>query len=244
MPFLRFTRDRRGYETTALLQSSRRQGRGGSRILYWFRGPVDVKVGRSPIDEEAIRLIEEHHPNVSFDWPKILGGHEEEREETRPARRPGQRERPSGSRRGRRPEAPGRPEAAPRPQAASDETEEQVPPDQVASEQDAEPAPTEPQPRATAAHEAFSPENLARLSARYAAVRARIDEEIEDAAQAERLREIAEALNPDCWVTPEDVRVALERYEQVYRELREALGPRRKRRAPPTSSGPAGPDAD
>ncbi len=82
----------------------------------------------------------------------------------------------------------------------------------------------------TAAEEAFSPEELTRLRARHAALVARIDEEISDQARAEQLRETAEALSPDTWVTPEDVAQALERYEQKYRELRDALGPRPRRR--------------
>jgi hypothetical protein len=31
-----------------------------------------VRVGRAAIDEEAIRLIEEHNPEVHFDWARIL----------------------------------------------------------------------------------------------------------------------------------------------------------------------------
>lgn len=83
----------------------------------------------------------------------------------------------------------------------------------------------------TAAEEAFSVEDLTRLRGRHAALLARIDEEVPDPARAEQLRQTAEALDPDTWVTSEDVKLALERYEQRYRELREALGPRRRRRA-------------
>ena len=72
MPFLRFARDRRGYETTVLMHAFREHDRAQPRILYWFRSPIDAKVGRRAIDEEAIRLIEEHHPDVSFDWARIL----------------------------------------------------------------------------------------------------------------------------------------------------------------------------
>ena len=50
----------------------RRQGRARQRILYWFRTPPGVKVGRPALDEEAIRWIEEHNPDIEFDWPKIL----------------------------------------------------------------------------------------------------------------------------------------------------------------------------
>lgn len=67
---MRFDRDRRGYETTALVQPA---GRGrGKRLLYWFRTPPGVRVGRAPIDETAIRLLEQHNPDVQFDWTRIL----------------------------------------------------------------------------------------------------------------------------------------------------------------------------
>jgi hypothetical protein len=72
LPFLRFTRDKRGYETTSLVHSGRRNGRSRQRILYWFRTPPGVKVGRPALDEGAIRWIEEHNPDIEFDWPKIL----------------------------------------------------------------------------------------------------------------------------------------------------------------------------
>ncbi|MGH9372024.1 MAG: hypothetical protein ACRD15_10890, partial [Vicinamibacterales bacterium] len=34
-------------------------------------------MGRTPLDEQAIRLIEKHHPEIRFDWPQILKGEEE-----------------------------------------------------------------------------------------------------------------------------------------------------------------------
>jgi hypothetical protein len=48
--------------------------RGRSRILYWFRTPPGIRIGRSALDESAIRLIEEHNPDVEFDWTRILKG--------------------------------------------------------------------------------------------------------------------------------------------------------------------------
>jgi hypothetical protein len=54
----------------------RRRGKPRSRILYWFRTPPGVRIGRSALDEDAIRLIEEHNPDVEFDWTRILKGQE------------------------------------------------------------------------------------------------------------------------------------------------------------------------
>lgn len=72
MPFLRFSRDKRGYEITCLMHSFRRRGSARPRILYCFRTPPGVRVGRAAIDEEAIRAIEECNPDVEFDWEEIL----------------------------------------------------------------------------------------------------------------------------------------------------------------------------
>ncbi len=70
--FLRFSRDSRGYEHFYLIQQSVRRGRSRSRLLYWFRTPPNVKVGRVPFDEEMRREIESRNPGVAFDWKRLL----------------------------------------------------------------------------------------------------------------------------------------------------------------------------
>src|SRR4029079_1050320 len=76
LPHLRFTRDKRGYENTFVVHTGggRRRGKPRARILYWFRTPPGVRLGRAALDEAAIRLIEEHNPDVEFDWTRILKG--------------------------------------------------------------------------------------------------------------------------------------------------------------------------
>ena len=73
MPLLRFSRDKRGYEHFYLVQPvANRRGRPSEhRILYWYRSPPNVKVGRGPFDEETRRLVEAQNPGVEFDWQKI-----------------------------------------------------------------------------------------------------------------------------------------------------------------------------
>jgi hypothetical protein len=70
VPFVRFARDRRGYEHVYLVDVSKERGR--SRVLYWFRTPPGVKVGRSPFDPETQRSLERQNPGVAFDWPQIV----------------------------------------------------------------------------------------------------------------------------------------------------------------------------
>jgi hypothetical protein len=69
---LRFSRDKRGYENFYLVRSFRRRGRARTRILYWFRTPPNVKVGRKPFEEEVRRAIERQNPGVIFDWKKVI----------------------------------------------------------------------------------------------------------------------------------------------------------------------------
>ena len=62
VPFLRVIRDKRGYETTYLMHWYREGNRQRSRILYVFRTPGGVRVGRDPLEPEVLRQIEAHHP--------------------------------------------------------------------------------------------------------------------------------------------------------------------------------------
>ena len=73
MPFLRFSRDKRGYEHFYLVQPvSGRRGKTRQHILYWFRTPPNVKVGREAFDEQVRRALEAQNPDVEFDWAKLL----------------------------------------------------------------------------------------------------------------------------------------------------------------------------
>ena len=72
MPYLRFSRDGRGYENTYVLHTVREGGRVRPLMLYWSRTPPNVSVGRPPLDEDAIRLLEANNPGVVFEWKAIL----------------------------------------------------------------------------------------------------------------------------------------------------------------------------
>ena len=73
MAFFRFSRDKRGYEHFCLVQSTtNRRGKVRQRVLYWFRTPPNVRVGRQPFDEAVRRQLEAQNPDVTFDWPRIL----------------------------------------------------------------------------------------------------------------------------------------------------------------------------
>ena len=73
MAFFRFSRDKRGYEHFYLVEPvTNRKGKSRPRILYWYRTPPNVKVGRPPFDAAMRRAIEAQYPDVTFDWTKIV----------------------------------------------------------------------------------------------------------------------------------------------------------------------------
>jgi hypothetical protein len=93
VPFLRLTRDRRGFENTFLMHADRPGDR--PRLLYWYRTAPGVMLGRAALDEDAIRTIEEQHPDIDFDWPAIIALSEVMTpEDEAPAPRPQQQQQP------------------------------------------------------------------------------------------------------------------------------------------------------
>jgi hypothetical protein len=265
---LRFTRDKRGYETTSLVHTGRRGGRSRPRILYWFRTPPDVKVGRPALDEAAIRWIEEHNPDIEFDWPKILVAQPSAAppaEDTRNRRGRRDRPRPAQGQRPAPPPAPEEPferqdahlsdlepvEPEPsEPEVSQPELLEVEPESELEPELEPHPLELEPAQIAQAfeqlthpeAEEAVEPpampveqqverEQLTRLRARYAELLTRIAERGGDVERIEALRAQAESLNPDTWVTEEEVRQGIDSFEPKIRDLRAALGLRRRRRS-------------
>jgi hypothetical protein len=72
LPFVRFSRDKRGYEHTYLIEPPKSHSGGHARILYWFRTMPGIKVGREPFDDEARRTLESQYPDIRFDWERIV----------------------------------------------------------------------------------------------------------------------------------------------------------------------------
>ena len=95
MPFIRYSRDKRGYETTVVMHAYRSpQGAQRNRVLYVFRSPSSLKVGRRALDEEVMEALEHTHPDLTFDWSSLqrdMGGDKPDYREREPVRRPPQR---------------------------------------------------------------------------------------------------------------------------------------------------------
>ena len=225
MPYLRFSRDERGYEHTYVLHGLRTGSR--PKLLYWFRTPPNMNVGRLPLDEDAIRAIEDSNADLTFDWARML------RVKPAPAaarddvaRRPrprSERRATAGARRGA---------------AASRAEEEKVSGAGRDSGQEAIPAGGRGHPVVVLVGD----DGLARLRAQYAELRARLAASAAEPGVLDSVTRRVEALNPDVWRPGEDAVRGVERFETEAAAIKSALG-RRRRRSPrgrrPTGSPPA-----
>jgi len=229
VPFLRLTRDRRGTENTYLLHADRPGDR--PRLLYWYRTAPGIILGRAPLDEDAIRTIEDQHPDIDFDWPAILALSEvmtpEDEAPARPRPQEGRRSRPRDQQR----ELPPR-----RQQEASSVTAEandagetpDTTPEQAMVEAGGEVEPFDEAPPPPVhvqglLEELVGREIATRLRARHSELAARIHERHSDFAERDIWMARAEAVNPDNWLTPEAVLEGVRRADGLFESLRHEL---------------------
>jgi hypothetical protein len=239
VPFLRLTRDRRGFENTFLMHADRPGDR--PRVLYWYRTAPGIVLGRPPLDEDAIRTIEEQHPDIDFDWPAILALSEVMTpEEEAPARPPEPRQ--GRRQRGRSGPRPGRETS--RADAESGEpsvSEPQDLPDEELADGgldtgDADEPVShlgerfEPEPPAPPAHHAYGlleelvgREIATRLRARYAEIAARVHAHVTEPSLRDAWLKRAEPLNPDLWLTPESILDGVRHADPLFEQLRREL---------------------
>lgn len=73
MPFIRHMRDKRGFDSLYVMHAYRPtpQDPHRTRVLYMFRSPSHVGVGRQPLDAEVMEALEHTHPDLSFDWQAL-----------------------------------------------------------------------------------------------------------------------------------------------------------------------------
>jgi hypothetical protein len=217
VPFLRLARDERGYETTMLLHAAHPGER--PRVLYWYRSAPGVRVGRPPLDEDAIRTIEEQHPEIEFDWPHILevGAAmpiEVERRPDRPRNRGAEGER---RRKGSRPSEP-----VAEPVDEVVEPIEPLEPPLSGIEPIAEVAEMPP-PVPDLLAELVGRDIATRLRGRYAEITARIHQLNADDATRAAWQTRAAPLNPDSWITPDEILAGVSRADELFDDLRRAL---------------------
>jgi hypothetical protein len=225
VPFLRVLRDKRGYETTYLMHWFRDGNRQRSRILYIFRTPGGVRVGRDPLDPDVLRELEARHPDIAFEWKAI--------------RENQQVIEPAVEQRRRRPRvedaaAPSVPQAPPAPAASG----------AAAPQPDAMPR---PKPIPSAIVGATADEQIAFLQEWYPVIRERIDRRIGDPARRETLHALAERLNPSAWTDADQITAGLPQAAEALERLSRVFARRRRRgkrrptepATPPSSSEPS-----
>lgn len=185
------------------------------RLLYWYRTAPGIVQGRSPLDEDAIRTIEEQHPDIDFDWPAILALAEVMTPEEEAPARPPQQQRQAKRQRGReqRPQQPAAPAAAP---PAVEEAPEEA-------EAETEPAIEVPPARNLLVEELAGREIGARLRARYAEIIGRIQALDVDGSVKDKWFKRAEAIDPETWMTPEQVLEGVRNADAQYEKLKSEL---------------------
>lgn len=219
MPFLRVIRDKRGYETTYLMHWLRDGSRQRSRILYVFRTPGGVRVGRESLEPDVLREIESRHPEINFDW-KTLFANQQLVESSPEPRRPRKR---------KREEEPAATSAIADAPAPAGEPESQV-------------APAPPRPPIPANLQGATPdEQIAFLNHWYPLVRERIPQRTSDPARLEALTALAERLNPAAWTDADQIAEGLLRAAEALERLSRVFSRRRRRRR--TSKAPAEPQS-
>ena len=220
MPFLRVIRDKRGYETTYLMHWYREGSRQRSRILYVFRTPSGVRVGREPLAPDVLRQIEARHPDIAFDWEVVRDNQQVvepllDRGRRRPRRDEG--------------EAPAVPQ--PPPPATSGF---QAP---GPSEKPAAIVPPRP-PIPSALQGATLDEQTTFLAEWYPIVRERVMSRVQDPMRREEMLALCEHLNATSWTDADQITTGLQHAAESLERLSRALSKRRRRprRRPPTAS--------
>lgn len=209
MPFLRVLRDKRGYETTYLMHWFRDGSRQRSRILYVFRTPPGVRVGRDPIDPDVVRELEARHPDIEFDWRALRENQQVVDTSPEPRRRP-------PARGGRRKEEEAGAKPAPPPPAAV--ARPPVPP---------------------AIEGSTPEEQLAFLAKWYADLQERVPHRTQDPVRLAALMALVERLNPAAWSTGEQIAEGLQHASEALGRLSRVLSKRRRRARRPKPAEPA-----
>jgi len=216
VPFLRVIRDKRGYETTYLMHWYREGSKQRSRILYVFRTPGGVRVGRNALEPEVLRQLQAQYSDIEFDWKAVLDNQQVIESAPEP-RRPRKRRRSD--------------EGTATPAAAA-----AVAPAAAASALQEPSAPRIP----SAIEGTTDEEKRAFLRLWYDRIRERIPQRTTEPARIEALLALAERLNPEGWSDPEQIAGGLQTAAEALERLSRVFTKRRRRTRKPK---PARPDA-
>ena len=205
VPFLRVMRDKRGYETTYLLHWFREGTRQRSRVLYVFRTPGGVRVGRTPLDGDVLRQIETRYPDIAFDWDEVRQNQQIIESAPDLRRRRPKREEPE----------------------VVQPVPERIAPVEAPSEP---PAAAGQRPAIPVALVGSTPdEQIAFLADWYPQIRERIAMRTAEPGRRDALMALAERLNPAAWTDADQITSGLQHATEAFERLSRVLGRRRRR---------------
>jgi hypothetical protein len=205
VPFLRVIRDKRGYETTYLMHLYRDGARQRSKILYVFRTPGGVRVGRDPLEPDVLRQIESQYPDIQFNWATVRESQQVIETSIEPRRRRPRREDETPT---VAPSVPVAPVAAPA----------------------APVAPAPPRLAIPSAIEGETPdERIAFLTHWHPIIRERIPHRTSDPARQEALNALADRLNPANWTDADEITAGLQQAAEALERLSFVFAKRRRR---------------
>jgi hypothetical protein len=239
VPFLRVIRDKRGYETTYLMHLYRDGQRQRSRILYVFRTPGGVRVGRDPLEPDVLRQIEAQYPDIVFNWQLVRESQQLIETAAEPRRRRPRREDESA--------AVASPPVEPAPAEAAPAAAAPAPPSASV------PAPPPPPLRIAipSTIEGATPdERIAFLAHWHPVIRERIPHRTSDTSRQEALNALTDRLNPANWTDADQITAGLQQAAEALERLSRVFAKRRRRgrRRPgdtrPTTSGPDSPPTE
>ena len=215
MPFIRHTRDKRGYESLVVLHAYRPGGHDGgrARVLYLYRSPAHLKLGRRPLEPEVMDALESTHPDLSFDWTSLQKDAAVSRADH--PELPGRSANYRGSRPGVRPTPV--PPAPPAPAVPRDDT---------------------PLGRALGGAEA------ARLRQRYRELQQRVERRARTPEERDRLTARLVRLNPDDWADESAVRSGARAVDAEWGAIMADLPSRRRGRRGGRRRGQASDEED
>ena len=214
MPFLRVIRDKRGYETTYLMHLYREGHRQRTRILYVFRSPGGVRVGRTALEPDVLREIESSYPDIAFDWKDVRDNQQHIEMSAEPRRR-----RPVKSE-----EPPAATAVAPEPALPIPAPPSTSPP---------------PHARVPSAIEGATPDDqIAFLAHWYPLIRERIPRRTSDPARQETLLALTERLNPAVWSDADQIAAGLQQAAEALERLSRVFSRRRRARRRPGEARP------
>jgi hypothetical protein len=177
------------------------QGAARARVLYMFRTPPNMRVGRKSMDGEVREALEHTHPDLTFDWDGLL------REPMPP--------RPDPRERGPRQRPQGRKEKSGRDPVAATMRPPVAPPAPLEDDE-------------TLLGRTLGAPEAARLRAKHAELSHRIARRARTPEERDRLSESAQRLNPDAWSDEAAIRAGIADFDARCDAVAAEL-PRRRR---------------